>query len=57
MEEGNIEYLKQHPFYAGNIGKITNQDTVRQMKNMILTSIILCTRATIRGGRPSKPLT
>lgn len=52
VEEGNIEYLAEQSrvSYTGMVGRMSNQDSLRQMKNMVNTSVVLCTRAAIRGG-------
>lgn len=52
VEEGNVEYLSNpnQLMYPGIVGKLSNKDSLRQMKNMINISIALFMRASIRGG-------
>lgn len=52
VEEGNINYLSEQKdsTYTGTVGKMSVEDSLRQTKNMIITLIVLCTRAAIRGG-------
>lgn len=53
VEEGNIEYLSDKTLsYPGHTGRMSNNDSLRQMKNMINISVALFMRAAIRGGLP-----
>ncbi|MCD8068565.1 MAG: AraC family transcriptional regulator [Lachnospiraceae bacterium] len=49
MEEGNLDYKK----YAGsiaNVGMYAQNASVRQLKNLAIIHVALCTRAAIKGG-------
>lgn len=52
VEEGNIGYLSDSSklSYSGYTGKMSNNDSIRQMKNTINIAIALFMRAAIRGG-------
>lgn len=52
VRDGNLELLSYLDKMAtiGQIGKLSNGDFMRQMKNSLEVSIILCSRAAIDGG-------
>lgn len=52
VEEGNLSYITEgsKSSYTGTVGKMSIMDSLRQTKNMIIASIVLCTRAAIKGG-------
>ena len=53
VREGDIEHFKQHMnkmAFVGNSGKLSNGESGRQMKNMVLVCITLFSRAAIEGG-------
>lgn len=52
IETGNLDYRKHQDRLglSGNIGKMSNGDTMRQFKNQVIAFIVLASRAAIRGG-------
>ena len=52
IEEGNLEFVQQMTKMGSglDLGEHGNGDSLRHMKNMIIISVALCTRAAIRGG-------
>lgn len=52
IEEGNLDYKKDSSSFTAStyIGSLGNGDTFRQVKNLMIASITLCTRAAIKGG-------
>lgn len=52
IETGNLDYRKHQDRLglSGNIGKLSNGDTMRQFKNQVIAFIVLTSRAAIRGG-------
>lgn len=54
VEDGNMDYIsgKSNISYGGVVGTMSVGDSLRQSKNMIITLVVLCTRAAIRGGLP-----
>lgn len=53
VREGDIEHFKQHMekmAFIGSAGKLSNGESGRQMKNMVLVCITLFSRAAIEGG-------
>lgn len=54
VEEGNLEHRKLRSQFSstGNVGKMSQNDPLRQVKNQIIVYTALCTRAAIRGGLP-----
>lgn len=52
VREGDLNY-KEHMSkisMTGRIGKLSNEDSVRQLKNTVLVCVILFSRAAIEGG-------
>lgn len=52
IEDGNLNYRKQQDKLGriGNIGKLSKGEPLRQTRNLIISFIVLATRAAIRGG-------
>lgn len=52
VREGNLNYKRQASRLSvtGNLGKLSNGDPLRQMKNAVLAGITLFCRAAIEGG-------
>ncbi len=53
VREGDIEHFKQHMdkmVFVGKPGKLSNGNSSRQMKNLVLVCITLFSRAAIEGG-------
>lgn len=56
VREGDLNY-KDHMSkmtMTGNLGKLSNNDSMRQMKNSVLVMITLFSRAAIEGGLPAE---
>lgn len=56
VEDGNLNYREAMDEIAmtGNVGQLSVGDPLRQMKNTIISSIVLVSRAAIRGGLQSE---
>lgn len=54
VEDGNLEHRKLRSRFSstGNVGKMSQDNPLRQVKNQIIVYTALCTRAAIRGGLP-----
>lgn len=54
VEDGNLEHRKLRSQFSstGNVGKMSRDNPLRQVKNQIIVYTALCTRAAIRGGLP-----
>lgn len=54
VEDGNLEHRKLRSRFSstGNVGKMSLDNPLRQVKNQIIVYTALCTRAAIRGGLP-----
>jgi len=54
VEDGNLEHRKLRGRFSstGNVGKMSLDNPLRQVKNQIIVYTALCTRAAIRGGLP-----
>lgn len=54
VEDGNLNHRKLRGQYSttGNVGKMSEDNPLRQIKNQIIVYTALCTRAAIRGGLP-----
>lgn len=52
IETGNLDYRKSRDRLAlgANLGKISDGNPIRQIKNMVIIYTALCTRAAVRGG-------
>ncbi|MBD3950001.1 helix-turn-helix transcriptional regulator [Tuanshanicoccus lijuaniae] len=52
VEEGNSNFREKLSELSlnRNVGQLSNNDSLRQLKNMILASVVLVSRAAIRGG-------
>lgn len=52
VREGDLSYIKKKDkmFSTGSLGKLSNDDPTRQVKNMILVATVLFSRAAIEGG-------
>ncbi|MGT2800182.1 helix-turn-helix domain-containing protein [Streptococcus marmotae] len=52
VEEGNSNFREKLSELSlnRNVGHLSNNDSLRQVKNMILASVVLVSRAAIRGG-------
>lgn len=56
IREGNVAKLKRHLQTGthGKVGRISNQDPLRQQKNTFICSVTLATRAAVEGGLNSE---
>ncbi len=54
VEDGNLDYQKTRGLFTsvGNVGKLSEGNPIRQVKNQIIVYTALCTRAAVRGGLP-----
>ena len=53
VREGDIENFRAHMdrlSMTGNMGKLSNDDPLRQMKNAVITCLVLFSRAAMEGG-------
>lgn len=52
VEEGNLNYrsILNNVTLQANVGKVSVGDAVRQLKNTILASVVIVSRAAMRGG-------
>lgn len=52
VEDGNLNYRNRMDRLSstGNVGRMSNGDPIRQVKNSVIIFIALCSRAAIRGG-------
>ena len=53
VREGDIENFRTHMdriSVTGNMGKLSNDDPLRQMKNAVITCLVLFSRAAMEGG-------
>lgn len=52
IEEGNLNYKQERDklVLMGSVGKMSDGNPIRQVKNQIIIYTALCTRAAIRGG-------
>ena len=52
VEDGNLNYREYMNRLAlnGSVGKLSVNDSLRQMKNTIISSVVLVSRAAVRGG-------
>lgn len=50
IETGNLDYRKHQDRLglSGNVGKMSNEDTMRQFKNQVIAFTVLASRAAIR---------
>lgn len=56
VENGNLQYKELYNQYAsaGEMSRVSNGTFLRQEKNTVLTFVVLCSRAAIRGGVASE---